>query len=131
MASNNTAQPASEEPSWLDRWVARTGPATRTLMYCVIGVTLGSWLLGLSAHLSNCPLQTVQGFEIYRLITSSVVQGSLLGFIFFILSFGQTGPKSEQALGTLPLLFFVGLVSFISSTGHTIACQILGLFSEV
>jgi len=130
-AANMAASPAETEPSWLDRWSSRTGPATRLTLFTTIGGTLTAWLLGITQQLANCPLYTVQHWEFFRLITSWIVQGSLLGFVFFVLSFGQAGPKAELTIGTLPMLYLILCVSFMCSAGHTIACELLNLAYEV
>ena len=129
MSSNPS--PGGEQESWFERWSQRTGPATRLTLYATIGGTALAWLLGLSQALSNCPLFTIQHLELYRLLVSWIIQGSLLGFVFFILSFGQAGPKSEQSLGSLPTLYLISIVSVLSSIGHALLCELLSIGYKV
>lgn len=78
----------------------RTPVVARYVILALLSTYIISWFLpSLPLALTNCPLSTVGGFEIYRLFLSPFIGTQLLSVIFGSLMIYQSGGRLERAKG--------------------------------
>ncbi len=65
------------------------------------------------------------GLEIHRLLLSVLVQDSLLGLIFTLISFYRTGITLENKRGSLSFLVLLVTLSIVSNALHSTAMLVL------
>ena len=101
-SSSTSGGPPPPNPvlSAYENFVQTTPLVTRYVLtaWCITYLT--SWIINPSMILSCIPYYTIYKFQLYRIVTSSLVCTSIISLVFGYISFAESGKKLEHGLGS-------------------------------
>ena len=98
-----------------ERFVAETPFVTRMIINILVVSYLASYLVDLHYAMACIPQFMFHYYEIYRLVTSILVNPTLMSVLLAGFSFVQTGARLEEAIGSAAAAW-LGLVIFTLGT---------------
>ena len=113
---NNISSPDAPTPqvhpvvTAYERFVAETPWVTRTILHLLMVSYLLSFLVDLHFSMACIPQFLLNYYEIYRLVTSILVNQSLFSVLLAALSFVPVGTRLEQSFGSTAVLWLCGMV---------------------
>ena len=96
--NSNNAPGGGGGSNWFEQFQQRCPFVTRTLLISFLSCTLLGWITGIYTVFFNCPLQTVMGLQVWRLFTSFLMEGSVLGLLFSVLMFYPLAKQMEASM---------------------------------
>ena len=99
-AGSGGAEPPNPFLTTYENFVQRTPLVTRYILTTLSVTYVISFAFDPTYALSCIPYHTVFRFQLYRLITSSLLCTNALSLFFAFLSFGDTGRRLEHGLGS-------------------------------
>lgn len=106
-------------------FVQSTPLITRYVITLACCTYVSSWFVDPTFALTNIPMFTVERFELYRIVTSSVLCPSLLNLIFAYLSFVESGKRLEYAMGSGAFVYLLFLLAVLTNLLYLLGAFIL------
>jgi len=128
--SSNSDEPPAENPilTAYESFVSSTPLVTRTILNVLVVSYLGSWIVEPNYGLACIPQFVVHYYEIYRLITSVVVNQTLFSVLFASLSFVRTGKILEESLGSASVAWLCLAVFTLLTNSIFLGIQLIGSY---
>lgn len=112
-------------------FVQSTPLVTRYVITLACCTYVSSWFVDPTFALTNIPMFTVERFELYRILTSSLLCPTLLNLIFAYLSFVESGKRLEYAMGSGAFAYLLFLLAVLTNLLYLLGSFILfGLTSN-
>lgn len=109
---NNSGDGAQEAPTWFDEWSGRTPAITRYTLFSTLAPSIVCWVMGTAFAFANCPMLTLVGLQLWRLLTAPFVGMSVISIIISTFIFASMAPKRERALGSMGFLVLICTFAF-------------------
>lgn len=111
-------------------WASQTPFVTRSVL-SIQAVSYGvSWLYNPSYALANIPHFTLYKLELYRIVTSPLVNMSLINLMFAVWSFGEMGKRLEQSMGSTAFGWLCLSIGGLTNVLFVLVCCLLYLINN-
>ena len=118
--SGGGAEPPNPFLTTYDSFCQRTPVVTRYILFTLSITYVLSFIFDPTYALSCIPYATVFKFQLYRLITSSLLCTNALSLLFAFLSFGDTGRRMEHGLGSAAMGTLICTLSLLINASYVV-----------
>ena len=119
-AGGGGADPPNPFLTTYENFVQRTPLVTRYILTTLSITYVLSFAFDPTYALSCIPYHTIFKFQLYRLITSSLLCTNALSLLFAFLSFGDTGRRMEHGLGSAAMGNLICTLSVIINASYVV-----------
>lgn len=121
--SGGPTAPQGSGSSGTNVW-QRAPLGSKALLITITAVTVIGWLTNIDTLLLNCPGSLSAG-QIWRIFTAPIMQPTIFGLLFCVLTLFTSGPQAEYRLGTIGLGWLFMLSSVIASLCGAVAANFM------
>ena len=128
--SGGGAEPPNPFLTTYDNFCQRTPLITRYVLTTLSVTYVLSFIFDPTYALSCIPYATVFKFQLYRLITSSLLCTNALSLLFAFLSFGDTGRRMEHGLGSAAMGTLICTLSLLINASYVVLSLLTYVFTR-
>jgi len=128
-SSNDPPPPPNPILTAYENFVNQTPLVTRTILNAQFASYLASWFINPFYALSNIPQFTLYKYEVYRLVTSPLVNTSIFSLLFAVVSFVGIGKRLEFAMGSAAFGWLCFTISLVTNVVFLLFCVAMSLLT--